>query len=86
MSNDEPKKIVIDMVGVMEKMTPEMMDHARDIMIEGLIKGGKEHKDRADKAEANCAILREALTHCINNSDRPTLIEELAIRALGDTA
>ncbi|WNL50703.1 hypothetical protein RPALISO_116 [Ruegeria phage RpAliso] len=37
---DAPKQIVIDMAGAMEKITPEMMDKARDIIIEGMVKSG----------------------------------------------
>jgi hypothetical protein len=56
---DEPKKIVIDMAGVMEKLTPEMFDAAKDAMIEALIKGGTEWRNRADAAEAALAVYRE---------------------------
>jgi hypothetical protein len=56
---DEPKKIVIDMAGVMEKLTPEMFDAAKDAMIEALIKGGTEWRNRAEAAEAALAAARD---------------------------
>lgn len=47
------KRVVqIDMAGAMEKITPQMMDAAKDAMIEGLTKGGKAWMERAIAAEA----------------------------------
>ena len=34
------QKITIDLAGAMEKITPEMMDEVRDVLIEGLTKSG----------------------------------------------
>lgn len=56
---EEAKRIVIDMAGVMEKLTPEMFDAAKDAMIEVLIKGGNEWRARAEAAEAALVTARD---------------------------
>lgn len=51
---DEQKKIVIDMAGAMEKITPEMMDLTRDLMIEGLTKSAKQMHDGLSEIARMC--------------------------------
>jgi len=53
---DDPcPKITIDLAGALEKITPEMMDHARDLMIETLMRRSTEMRD-ALKPFADCVF------------------------------
>ena len=55
--NPEPKKIVIDLAGALEKITPEMIDQTKDLMIEGLIASASKMREALEK------IIEEGLEH-----------------------
>lgn len=56
----QKKTTVIDLAGAMEKITPQMMDAAKDAMIEGLTKAGKAWMERAIAAEVVLLPFQEA--------------------------
>ena len=53
-------KIVIDMAGALEKITPEMMDATKDILIDGLMESCDEYRKALVKI-TECWDLDEAI-------------------------
>lgn len=51
---DEPRRIVIDVAGVMDKITPEMMAAVNDVMMDGLMKSGTEMLAGLDEVIRMC--------------------------------
>jgi outer membrane murein-binding lipoprotein Lpp len=61
-------KIVVD-IGKLKDLPAHAFDEVKDIMIEGLIAGGKAHMQRADAAEAELATLRAEVARLKDECD-----------------